>query len=384
MVGSPTPRSPGGAPRRRIATAEGPVAASTVPLVRAAPGIHGASTSRPRGRGTNHLGSDDARDAARRARPPAARRGRARARAGARAAPACACTPAASAAPTCTSVDGEIERRAPAARARPPDRRPRRAESGRRVGVPWLGVDRGDVRVLPRGPREPLRRGRASPAATSTAASPSTPSPTSGSASRSRTASRRPGRAAAVRRADRLPRLRFAGDAERLGLYGFGASAHILCQVARPPGPAGVRVHAPRGRRGARRFAPRARRRVGRRQPRARRPSRSTRRSSSPPPARSSRRAAGGRAGRDRRVRGIHMSDIPCFPYADLWHERVLRSVANLTRARRRGVPRAGAAGPGAHRPCSDLPARGRARRRSTRLRAGRIEGAAVLEIVAA
>ena len=30
---------------------------------------------------------------------------------------------------------------------------------------------------------------------------------------------------------------------------------------------------------------------------------------------------------------GIHMSDIPSFPYADLWQERVLRSVANLTRA---------------------------------------------------
>ena len=29
---------------------------------------------------------------------------------------------------------------------------------------------------------------------------------------------------------------------------------------------------------------------------------------------------------------GIHMSDIPSFPYADLWEERVIRSVANLTR----------------------------------------------------
>jgi propanol-preferring alcohol dehydrogenase len=29
---------------------------------------------------------------------------------------------------------------------------------------------------------------------------------------------------------------------------------------------------------------------------------------------------------------GIHMSDIPTFPYADLWEERTLRSVANLTR----------------------------------------------------
>jgi len=30
---------------------------------------------------------------------------------------------------------------------------------------------------------------------------------------------------------------------------------------------------------------------------------------------------------------GIHMSDIPSFPYSDLWEERVIRSVANLTRA---------------------------------------------------
>ena len=29
---------------------------------------------------------------------------------------------------------------------------------------------------------------------------------------------------------------------------------------------------------------------------------------------------------------GIHMSDIPAFPYADLWEERSIRSVANLTR----------------------------------------------------
>ncbi len=29
---------------------------------------------------------------------------------------------------------------------------------------------------------------------------------------------------------------------------------------------------------------------------------------------------------------GIHMSDIPAFPYRILWHERVIRSVANLTR----------------------------------------------------
>jgi propanol-preferring alcohol dehydrogenase len=34
---------------------------------------------------------------------------------------------------------------------------------------------------------------------------------------------------------------------------------------------------------------------------------------------------------------GIHMSDIPAFPYSLLWEERVVRSVANLTRADGRG-----------------------------------------------
>ena len=38
--------------------------------------------------------------------------------------------------------------------------------------------------------------------------------------------------------------LRLAGDAERLGLYGFGAAAHIVAQVARARGPARLRRHA--------------------------------------------------------------------------------------------------------------------------------------------
>ena len=41
------------------------------------------------------------------------------------------------------------------------------------------------------------------------------------------------GGAAAVRRPDRLSRARSPGDAERLGLYGFGSAAHIIAQVAR-------------------------------------------------------------------------------------------------------------------------------------------------------
>ena len=126
--------------------------------------------------------------------------------------------------------------------------------------------------------------------------------------------------------------LRLAGEAERIGLYGFGASAHIVCQVAvaqgrdvyagtragddeaqafarslgaswagdalaGPPDELGaVIVFAPAGE-----LVPAALRHV--------------------------------RKGGSVVCAGIHMSDIPAFPYERLWGERILRSVANLTRA---------------------------------------------------
>jgi propanol-preferring alcohol dehydrogenase len=126
--------------------------------------------------------------------------------------------------------------------------------------------------------------------------------------------------------------LRLAGDGERLGLYGFGAAAHIVCQVALHQGrrvfaftraddraaqelalelgaewagdalgPApeeldAAIVFAPAGE-----LVPAALRAVGK----------------------------GGTVV----CGGIHMSDIPSMPYELLWGERVLRSVANLTRA---------------------------------------------------
>jgi alcohol dehydrogenase, propanol-preferring len=126
--------------------------------------------------------------------------------------------------------------------------------------------------------------------------------------------------------------LRLTGDPERIGLYGFGASAHIVCQVAVAQGRtvyAGTRagddetqafarslgaawagdalagppdeldaviVFAPAGE-----LVPAALRHV--------------------------------RKGGSVVCAGIHMSDIPAFPYESLWGERVLRSVANLTRA---------------------------------------------------
>jgi propanol-preferring alcohol dehydrogenase len=126
--------------------------------------------------------------------------------------------------------------------------------------------------------------------------------------------------------------LRLVGEAERIGFYGFGASAHILCQVAVAEG---RRVFAftragdeetqafarglgaewagsseempPEQLDGAIVFAA-----AGELMPAALRAS-----------------AKGARV----ISAGIHMSDIPSFPYELLWEERTLGSVANLTRA---------------------------------------------------
>ena len=125
--------------------------------------------------------------------------------------------------------------------------------------------------------------------------------------------------------------LRLAGDAERLGLYGFGASAHLVAQVARHQGRrvfAFTRAGDEEGQRFARSlgaewaggsderppeeldaaiiFAP-----VGALVP-----------------------VALNALGKGGVVvcAGIHMSDIPSFAYELLWGERAVRSVANLTR----------------------------------------------------
>jgi propanol-preferring alcohol dehydrogenase len=126
--------------------------------------------------------------------------------------------------------------------------------------------------------------------------------------------------------------LRLSGDPARLGLYGFGAAAHIVCQVAvaegrrvfaftRPDDSAAQALAgdlgaewagdsmgpAPEPLDAAIIFAP-----AGELVPAALRNT-----------------AKGGIVV----CAGIHMSDIPAFPYRDLWEERTLRSVANLTRA---------------------------------------------------
>jgi alcohol dehydrogenase, propanol-preferring len=126
--------------------------------------------------------------------------------------------------------------------------------------------------------------------------------------------------------------LRLAGDAERLGLYGFGASAHIVCQVARHQGRR-VFAFTRADDEEAQRFALK----LG-----AEWAGDSTRPGPEEldaaiifAPAGPLVPAALRAVGRGGSVvcAGIHMSDIPGFPYADLWLERSIRSVANLTRA---------------------------------------------------
>jgi len=124
---------------------------------------------------------------------------------------------------------------------------------------------------------------------------------------------------------------RMAGDARRIGIYGFGAAAHIVAQVARHQGRSVYAFTRP-GDAEAQRFA----RELG--------VNWSGDSTAAPPEpldaallfapvgalvvAALRATAKGGTVV----CAGIHMSDIPAFAYELLWGERVVRSVANLTR----------------------------------------------------
>jgi len=125
--------------------------------------------------------------------------------------------------------------------------------------------------------------------------------------------------------------LTFTGDAARLGLYGFGSAAHMICQVAVHQGRRVFAFTRPGDERGQA-FA----RELGAEWAGA---------STEPPPEPLDAAiifAADGmlvptalRAldpGGSVVCAGIHMSEIPAFSYDDLWGERQIRSVANLTR----------------------------------------------------
>jgi len=76
---------------------------------------------------------------------------------------------------------------------------------------------------------------------------------------------------------------------------------------------------------------------------------------------------------------GIHMSDIPAFPYRLLWEERMIRSVANLTR--RDGEELLALASAANLRPTAHTYALADVNRALDDLRQGRFEGAAVIVV---
>jgi len=126
--------------------------------------------------------------------------------------------------------------------------------------------------------------------------------------------------------------LRLAGDAARIGLYGFGAAAHIVCQVALHEGRE-VYALTRSGDDDAQAFA----RSLGATWAgdTATRPPAELDAAILFAPAGELVPTALGhvRKGGSVVCAGIHMSDIPSFPYELLWGERVVRSVANLTRS---------------------------------------------------
>jgi len=170
--------------------------------------------------------------------------------------------------------------------------------------------------------------------------------------------------------------LRVAGEGERIGIYGFGAAAHIVAQVARYQGrqvfaftrsgdqaaqdsarglgavwAGGSDETPPEPLDAALIFAP-----VGALVPAA---------------------LAATRKGGTVVCGGIHMSDIPAFPYRLLWEERVIRSVANLTR---RDAEEFLALAPAAGiRTTTRTYPLAEANQALTDLRSGALEGAAVL-----
>ena len=125
--------------------------------------------------------------------------------------------------------------------------------------------------------------------------------------------------------------LRLAGDAERLGLYGFGASAHLVAQVARHQGRrvfAFTRAGDEEGQRFARSLGAEWAGGSDERPPEELDAAIIFAPVGALVPVALNALAKGGVVV----CAGIHMSDIPSYPYELLWGERAVRSVANLTR----------------------------------------------------
>jgi propanol-preferring alcohol dehydrogenase len=204
-------------------------------------------------------------------------------------------------------------------------------EDGRRVGVPWLGYTDGECRYC-RSDRENLCVNARF-----------TGSDIDGGYAELTVADERfclplPDELSAEQAAPLLcggligyRALRFTGDAATLGLFGFGSAAHMICQVAVHQGREVYAFTRPGDER-TQEFATS----LG--------ASWAGGTDETPPvqldaaiifapagelvPGALKLLAPGGTVV----CAGIHMSDIPSFPYEDLWHERTIRSVANLTR----------------------------------------------------
>jgi propanol-preferring alcohol dehydrogenase len=169
--------------------------------------------------------------------------------------------------------------------------------------------------------------------------------------------------------------LRLAGDPANIGLYGFGASAHIVAQLAEREGRR-VLAFTRAGDEAAQSFA----RELGAVWAGAvgERPEELDAAIIFAPagelvPEALASLAKGGTVV----CAGIHMSPVPSFPYELLWGERVLRSVANLTR--RDGEELFGAVRDQPIRTAVEVFPLAEAETALDRLRAGRIRGAAVL-----
>jgi propanol-preferring alcohol dehydrogenase len=171
---------------------------------------------------------------------------------------------------------------------------------------------------------------------------------------------------------------RMAGDARRIGLYGFGAAAHILAQVAQHDGRE-VYAFARPGDQATQAFA----KRLG-----AVWAGDSTERPPEPldvailfAPVGALVVEALKSVDRGGTVvcAGIHMSDVPSFPYRLLWEERTVHSVANLTREDGEQFMQAAARVP-IETTVTPFPLE-QANEALNALREGKIEGAAVLAI---
>jgi propanol-preferring alcohol dehydrogenase len=206
-----------------------------------------------------------------------------------------------------------------------------RTEDGRRVGVPWLGWTDGECRYCRTGRENLCVHGRF------------TGRDIDGGFAQLTVADERfclplpdgvPDEQAAPLLCGGLigyRGLRFAGDAARLGLYGFGSAAHMICQVAVHQGRE-VYAFTRRGDHEGQDFA----RSLGavwagssdERPPEELEAAIIFAPAGQLVPAALNVLAPGGSV----ICAGIHMTDIPAFPYESLWHERTIRSVANLTR----------------------------------------------------